>query len=61
MAACAAVALVPALGVSTWLSYLLGVPYWVMAGSLLVGQAICGVAGVLLVKGLKRGWLKEKQ
>ena len=30
------------------------------AGSLLVGQAICGVAGVLLVKGLKRGWLKEK-
>lgn len=55
------VALVPALGVATWLSYLLGVPYWVMAGSLLVGQAICGVAGVLLVKGLKRGWLKEKQ
>ena len=39
------IALVPALGVSTWLSYLLGVPYWVMAGSLLVGQAICGVAG----------------
>ena len=54
------VTLVPALGVSTWLSYLLGVPYWAMAGSLLVGQAICGVAGVLLVKGLKRGWLKEK-
>lgn len=60
-AACAARRAGAGAGVSTWLSYLLGVPYWVMAGSLLVGQAICGVAGVLLVKGLKRGWLKEKQ
>lgn len=50
------ITLIPALGVSTWLSYLLSVPYAVMAGSLLVGQFISGIAGVLLVKALKRIW-----
>ena len=53
------IALIPALGVSGWLSYLLEVPYWAMAASLLVGQAISGVAGVLLVKALKRVWKRD--
>ncbi len=53
------IALIPALGVSSWLSYLLGVPYWTMAASLLVGQAISGVAGAILVKALKHVWKKD--
>lgn len=52
----APITLIPALGVSLWLSPLLGVPYWVLASSLLVGQLICGVAGALLVQALKRIW-----
>jgi uncharacterized membrane protein len=50
------VALIPALLVSTWLSYLLEVPYWTMALSLLVGQVISGIAGVLLVQALGKVW-----
>ena len=50
------ITLIPALGVSLWLSELLGVPYWILAGSLLVGQAIAGVVGAVLVKALKRVW-----
>ena len=53
------IALIPALGVSLWLSKLLGVPYWVLAGSLLVGQAISGVIGAVLVKALANVWKKE--
>ena len=52
----APITLIPALGVSLWLSPLLGVPYWALAGSLLVGQLICGIAGALLVQALKRIW-----
>lgn len=48
------VALIPALGVSLWLSVLLDVPYPVMAGSLLVGQTICGIISAVLVKSLLR-------
>ena len=50
------VTLIPALGVASWLSYLLGLPYWVMALSLLVGQLISGLAGVLLTSALKKIW-----
>lgn len=50
------VTLIPALGVSSWLSYLLNVPYFAMAASLLVGQAISGVAGAALTRILKRVW-----
>ena len=50
------ITLIPALGVSLWLSKLVGVPYWAMAGSLLVGQAIAGVCGAILVNALKRIW-----
>ena len=50
------ITLIPALVVSIWLSKLIGVPYVALAGSLLVGQAIAGVVGALLVKALKNIW-----
>lgn len=50
----AAVTFVPGLLVPIWLSVLLDIPYLVLASSLLVGQAICGVASVLLVSALER-------
>ena len=53
------VTLIPALVVSIWLSKLIGVPYVALAGSLLVGQAISGLVGALLVKALKSIW-KER-
>lgn len=43
----------PGLIVPVWLSYLLGVPYSVLAVSLVIGQIVPGIAGVLLVKQLK--------
>jgi uncharacterized membrane protein len=50
------VALIPALLVSTWLSYLLALPYVAMAVSLLVGQIIAGLVGALLVRALWKIW-----
>ena len=50
------IALIPALGVPAYLSGLLGVPYWTLVASLLVGQTIAGVAGWLLVNALKKIW-----
>ena len=52
----APITLIPALGVSLWLSGILGVPYWTLAASLLVGQAIAGAAGAVLVNALKKVW-----
>lgn len=49
-----AVTFVPGLGVPLWLSYLLDIPYWVLASSLLVGQFICGICSVALVSALER-------
>ena len=46
--------LVPGLGVSIWLSYLLEMPYLPLATSLCIGQAIPAICGVLLVKVLER-------
>ena len=43
------IVLVPGLGVSTYLSYLLHVPYSALAVSLCIGQLIPSVCGVLLV------------
>ncbi len=54
------IALIPALGVSLWLSKLLGIPYLALAASLLVGQAISGVVGAMLVNALKRIWKSEE-
>ena len=50
------VALIPALAVPLWLSRLIGVPYWALVVSLLVGQAVAGVVSALLVNALKRIW-----
>jgi uncharacterized membrane protein len=45
---------VPGLGVSTWLSYLLSMPYPALALSLCIGQIIPAFCGVILVKVLER-------
>ena len=50
----AAVTLLPGLGVPVWLSYLLDIPYVVLASSLLVGQLISGIVGMLLVSALEK-------
>ena len=50
------ITLIPALGVSLWLSGILGVPYWTLAVSLLVGQAICGALGAVLIRSLRIVW-----
>ena len=50
------ITLIPALGVSLWLSKILAIPYWTLAASLLVGQLICGIVSALLVGALKRIW-----
>lgn len=42
--------LIPGLGVATWLSFLLHIPYPAMALSLCIGQVIPGIVGALLVK-----------
>ena len=48
------IVLVPGLGVSVWLSYLLKLPYLPLAGSLCIGQSVPAVCGVLLVRVLER-------
>lgn len=45
--------LVPGLVVPIWLSFIIGVPYGVLAASILIGQVIPGLVGVLLVKRLR--------
>ena len=49
-----AVTFVPGLLVPLWLSYILHIPYWVLASTILVGQAICGVSSFLLVGALEK-------
>lgn len=49
-----AVTLVPGLCVPAWLSVLIHVPYWILASSILVGQAICGLCSMLLVSSLEK-------
>ena len=46
--------LVPGLGVPSYLSYLLHVPYSVLATSLCIGQSLPAVCGVVLVNVLQR-------
>lgn len=45
--------MVPGFGVSTWLSYLLQLPYPALALSLCIGQVIPAICGVLLVNALE--------
>lgn len=47
------IVLVPGLGVSVWLSFLLHMPYPALAFSLCIGQIIPAICGFLLVKALE--------
>lgn len=53
--------LVPGLGVPIYLSYLLNMPYWLLALNLCVGQAIPSVCGVLLIKLFQRIMAPERR
>lgn len=55
------ITLVPGLVVPMWLSYLLDIPYWVLATSLLIGQSICGLASFFLVSGLEKVGVTNKE
>lgn len=48
------VTLLPGLGVPLWLSYLLQIPYPILAASLLVGQFVSGIAGMVLIQTLEK-------
>lgn len=45
---------IPGLGVATWLSYLLHIPYAAMATSLCIGQFVPGVVGAVLIMVLQK-------
>lgn len=45
--------LVPGLGVAIWLSAILGIPYFVMAGQLLLGQIVPGILGAVITTTMK--------
>lgn len=48
------ITLIPGLGVATWLSYLLHIPYGAMATSLCIGQVVPGIVGAALVMVLQK-------
>ena len=48
------IVLIPGLGVSIYLSYLLHIPYVPLAESLCIGQVIPSICGVILVQVLKK-------
>ena len=54
------IVLVPGLGVATYLSYFLHMPYWLMAVNLCIGQLIPSVVGVVLVKALEKVWYPSR-
>ena len=54
----AAITFIPGLCVPIWLSLLLHLPYLVLVSTLIVGQAIAGVCGMLLVTALERSDLR---
>lgn len=49
-----AVTFIPGLLVPIWLSVILNLPYWLLASSILVGQAICGLVSMALVGALEK-------
>ena len=53
---------IPGLIVPIWLSYLIHLPYIALATNLCIGQLVCGVVGVILIKALKPiFYLKTKE
>ena len=49
-----AITLIPGLGVPVWLSIILDLPYWLLASTVVVGQFVCGLAGMALVTALEK-------
>lgn len=49
-----AVTFVPGLCVPIWLSYILNIPYLILASSVLIGQCISGLAGMALISALEK-------
>jgi uncharacterized membrane protein len=52
---------VPGLGVATWLSYLLHIPYNVLALSLVIGQFFPGIVGAVAVTALEKRFGRENK
>lgn len=50
------ITLIPGLGVATWLSYCLSVPYGALALSLCIGQFVPAVCGCVFVTVLEKRW-----
>lgn len=50
---------IPGLGVATWLSYLLHIPYGAMATSLCIGQVVPGIVGAAFVMVLEKRISRE--
>ena len=48
------ITVVPGMGVPIWLSYLLHIPYGILAFSLVIGQIIPGIVGSILVTALEK-------
>lgn len=55
-----AITLIPGLGVPIWLSIILDIPYGLLVAGLLVGQAISGFCGALLLLALRRRFVGEE-
>ena len=49
-----AIALIPGLAVPVWLSLLLGIPYWVLVSSIILGQLVSGIIGAAFVTALEK-------
>ncbi len=54
LAAALAITFIPGLGVPVWLSYLLRLPYLTVVPGVLIGQAVSGACGALLLAALKK-------
>lgn len=55
------ITLIPGLGVATWLSYCLNLPYGALALSLCIGQFVPAVCGCALVAVMEKRWNPEQQ
>ena len=49
-----AITLIPGLAVPVWLSLLLGIPYWVLVSSIILGQLVSGIVGAAFVTALEK-------
>ena len=49
-----AITLIPGLAVPVWLSLLLGIPYWVLLSSIILGQLVSGIVGAAFVTALEK-------